>query len=65
VVDEAVRDAGVLRDVADARRMEPFAREHAHRGLEDDSTFLLGRRHRQILESAGRHRAAADMASDS
>ena len=35
VVEEAVRDARVLRDVADARSVVAVLREHADRGVED------------------------------
>ena len=44
VVEEAVRDACFLGDVADARGVEAVAREDAHRGVEDPAPLLLGAR---------------------
>jgi len=47
VGDEAVGDTGLLRDVADARvvvdlaRELDLAREHAHRGVEDQPSLVL------------------------
>jgi alpha-methylacyl-CoA racemase len=41
VVQQAVRDAGFLRDVADARRVEPLSREDADGCVEDQSPFLF------------------------
>ena len=42
VVEQAVRDAGLLRDVTDARRVVALAGEHPHRGVEDQPA-LVGR----------------------
>jgi hypothetical protein len=36
-----VRDAGLARDVPDAALVEPFAREDAHRSVEDQPPLLL------------------------
>ena len=44
MVEQAVRDARLLGDVADARGVEAVAREDAHRGVEDPATLLLGAR---------------------
>ena len=41
VVEEAVRDAGLLGDVADAARVVAAAREHADGGVEDLPPLLL------------------------
>ncbi len=41
VVEQAVRDAGLLGDVAHARRVEALVREHAHGGVENDAPLLL------------------------
>ena len=43
VVEETVRDAGLLGDVADAARMEPLAREDAHGRNEELPPFVLYR----------------------
>ena len=43
VVEEPVRDAGLLGDVADAARVEPLAREHAHGGVEELTPLVLYR----------------------
>ena len=40
VVEQAVRDAGVLGDVADARTVVPALGEHADRGVEDQLPLL-------------------------
>src|SRR5205823_14471657 len=45
VVDEAVRDAGLLRHVPDRRSLVALAREHAHRGVEDRLPLVVSRRH--------------------
>ena len=60
MVEQAVRDARLLGDVADTGRVEALAREHAHGGVEDQAPFLLrsrralgqGRR-RVVLGSRG------------
>jgi crotonobetainyl-CoA:carnitine CoA-transferase CaiB-like acyl-CoA transferase len=41
VVQQAVRDAGLLGDVADARSVEPFPREDANGCVEDQTPFLF------------------------
>ncbi len=41
MVEEAVRDARLLRDVADARGVEAVAREDAHGRVEDLPALLL------------------------
>src|SRR2546421_11339079 len=41
VVDEAVGDTGLLRDVADARVVVALAREDAHGGVEDQPSLVL------------------------
>ena len=40
VVEEAVRDSRVLRDVADARAVVAVVGEHADRGVEDELALL-------------------------
>ncbi len=42
VVQEAVRDARLLRDVADPRRVEASSREDPHGRVEDLAPLLLG-----------------------
>jgi hypothetical protein len=42
VVQEAVRDARVLGDVADARAVVPVLGKHADRGIEDPLPLVLG-----------------------
>ena len=42
MVEQAVRDARLFGDVADARGVEALAREHADRGVEDQTPFLFG-----------------------
>ena len=42
VVEQAVRDPGLLGDVADARGVEAVSGEDANRGVEDPATLLLG-----------------------
>ncbi len=44
VVQQPVRDARLLGDVADARGVEPVAREHANGGVEDPPALLLAQR---------------------
>jgi hypothetical protein len=41
VVEQAVRDAGLLRDVADPGGVIALRREHAHGGLQDLVPLLL------------------------
>ena len=41
MVEQAVRDACLLRDVADAGGVVAVAREHAHGGVEDEAALLL------------------------
>ena len=41
VVEEPVRDAGLLGDVADPARVESLAREHANGGVEDLTPLFL------------------------
>jgi hypothetical protein len=43
VVEEPVRDAGLLRDVADAARVEALAREDTDSGVKDLTPLVLGR----------------------
>ena len=43
VVDEPVGDARLVGDVRHAAGMEALAREHAHRGVEDDPALVDGR----------------------
>ena len=43
VVEEPVRDAGLLGDVADPARVESLAREHANGGVEDLTPLVLHR----------------------
>ena len=43
VVEEAVRDARLLGDVADARRVVALAREHTHGRVEDQTPLPLAR----------------------
>ena len=40
VVDEAVGDARLVGDVGDAARVEPLAREHPHRRVEDQAALV-------------------------
>jgi hypothetical protein len=40
VVEQAVCDAGVLRDVADARSVVPVLGEDANRGIEDELALV-------------------------
>ena len=42
VVDEPVGHARLVGDVRHAARVEPLAREHAHRGVEDDPPLVDG-----------------------
>ena len=42
VVDEPVGDARLVGDVRHAARVEALAREHAHRGVEDDPPLVDG-----------------------
>ena len=42
MVEQAVRDPGLLGDVADARGVEAVSGEDANRGVEDPATLLLG-----------------------
>ena len=44
MVQQTVRDAGFLRDVAHARGVEAAPREHANRGFEQDATLVGGER---------------------
>ena len=53
MVEQAVRDAGLLGDVAHPARGEPLVREHAHRGVEDLAPFLFGPR-RPLAQGGGR-----------
>jgi hypothetical protein len=41
VVEEAVRDARLVGDVAHPGRVEALVREDPHRGVEDDAPLLL------------------------
>ncbi len=41
VVEQAVRDTGFLRDVADARGVVAVAGEDAHGGVDDEASLLL------------------------
>ena len=52
VVEQAVCDAGLLGDVADARRVEALASEDANGGVEDDAPLLL--RHVRPLRQSRR-----------
>jgi hypothetical protein len=45
VVDEAVRDAGLVGDVSDATGVEPLAREHTHRRVQDLPPTVRGSHH--------------------
>ena len=64
VVEQAVRDARLLGDVADARGVEALAREHAHGGVEDQTPFLLrtcralGQGRRRVVVASRRMQAA-------
>ena len=40
MVEQAVRDAGLLRDVADARGVEAAPSEDPNRGVEQDATLV-------------------------
>ena len=59
VVEQAVRDARLLGDVADARGVEALVREHPDGGVEDETPFLLRTRtldqgRRKVLVGSGR-----------
>jgi len=42
VVQEPVRDTGLLGDVADPARVEALAREDAYGGIQNEAPLLLG-----------------------
>ena len=54
MVEQAVRDACLLRDVADAGGVVAVAREDAHGGVEDEAALLLAP---GLTVAAGRSRA--------
>ena len=67
VVEQAVRDARLLGDVADARRVEALVREHAHGRVEDQTPFLfgtggaLGQGRRRVVVASPRMQALGGM----